>query len=330
MVKTTKTKKAEKTDESRDSECGSACGNECCNSGSDGHECGGSCEGDSYASSCGCDSGYGCDSEKEEKSNFGTRMYTSKVMNVIKENYRVTTLQLTHHMPEAKPGQFIMVWIPDLGERPMSIGCESPLTISVANVGEVSAKISSLKKGDLISYRGPFGNGFSIPRGAKRILVIGGGYGVVPTYFLARFAQRYGFETIAVIGARTGKDIIYEKQLYSVCKEVFVTTDDGTHGKKGTVMSEVDHLVESKKFDYVYCCGPERMMEAVANVCRIHRVPCQISIERYMKCGVGVCGSCAIDGKLTCVDGPVFSGEEALSMKEFGKPHRDESGKMKG
>jgi dihydroorotate dehydrogenase electron transfer subunit len=69
------------------------------------------------------------------------------------------------------------------------------------------------------------------------------------------------------------------------------------------------------------------MMEAVAKLCTQNRIPCQVSIERYMKCGVGVCGSCAIDGKLCCVDGPVFSGKEVLSFSEFGKPHRDATGK---
>jgi dihydroorotate dehydrogenase electron transfer subunit len=145
-------------------------------------------------------------------------------------------------------------------------------------------------------------------------------------YFLSKEAKGQGIESVAVIGGRSEKDIIWEKQLFAVCKEVFITTDDGSRGKKGNVMAEVTWLVEGKHVDCVYACGPERMMEAVAKLCKQHSIPCQISVERYMKCGVGVCGSCAIDGKFACVDGPVISGEEALALAEFGKSHRDASG----
>jgi dihydroorotate dehydrogenase electron transfer subunit len=254
------------------------------------------------------------------------RMFSSKVRKVSKENYRVTTIEVEHALEEAMPGQFLMVWMPGLGEKPMSIGNRYPLTISVADVGAVSGAIGKLKAGDLLSYRGPLGKPFIIPRGTKRILVIGGGYGVVPMYFLARNAKEGGVEAMAVIGGRSGKEIIYEKQLFAVCSEVFITTDDGTRGKRGTVMAEAQALIEGRGFDCVYCCGPERMMHAVAMLCKQHKVHCQVSIERHMKCGVGVCGSCDVNGKLCCSDGPVFSGEEALALTEFGKKRRDACG----
>jgi dihydroorotate dehydrogenase electron transfer subunit len=254
------------------------------------------------------------------------RMQSSKVRKCAKENYRVTTIEVECALEGAMPGQFLMVWVPGVGEKPMSIGNRYPLTISVADVGPVSSAISKLKPGDMLSFRGPLGKPFIIPEGVKRILAIGGGYGVVPMYFLARSAKEDGIESVAVIGAKSDKDIIYEKQLFSVCREVFITTDDGTRGKKGNVMAEAQALIEGKKFDCVYCCGPERMMHAVAELCKRHGVPCQVSVERYMKCGVGVCGSCDVNGKLCCIDGPVFSGEEALALSEFGKKRRDASG----
>ena len=253
-------------------------------------------------------------------------VFTAKVRKVSKENYRVTTVEIDASM-NARPGQFLMVWVPGVGERPMSIGNADPLTISVANVGKVSGAISKLRAGDQISYRGPLGRDFSVPHNAKRILAIGGGYGVVPLYFLCRRAKEHGIEAVAVVGARTVKDIIYEKQLFAVCGEVFVTTDDGSRGKKGTVMADAEWLISSKKFDAVYACGPERMMTAVASLCTRHGVPCQVSVERYMKCGVGVCGSCAINGRLACVDGPVFNAVEVLGLDEFGAVHRDATGK---
>lgn len=252
---------------------------------------------------------------------------TRRVKKVQDENYRVKTIEMEGGLENAQPGQFLMIWVPGIGERPMSIGNGNPLTISVAAVGKVSRAICGLKAGGAVSFRGPFGKPFSVPQKAKRLLAIGGGYGVVPLYFLARRARENGLEAVAVIGAREAKDIIYEKQLFAVCKEVFVTTDDGSRGKKGTVMAEAEWLVESRKFDCVYACGPERMMHAVALLCRKHGVQCQVSLERYMKCGMGVCGSCAINGRLVCTDGPVFSGEDALAMSEFGGPQRDAGGK---
>lgn len=254
------------------------------------------------------------------------RIYTKPVKKVIEENYRVKTIEIDHDMMDAFPGQFLMVWIPGVGERPISIGNNRPLTISVANVGKVSSHICSLKEGDSISYRGPFGKPFRVPK-AKNILVIGGGYGIVPLYFLAKVAKEDGMNPYAIVGGKTGKDIIYEKPLFAVCKEAFITTDDGSRGKEGTVMVEATWLVESKQFGCVYACGPERMMKAVAETCKERNIPCQVSLERYMKCGVGVCGSCAVDGRLTCLEGPTFDGDEVLAFSEFGKKKRDASGR---
>jgi len=259
----------------------------------------------------------------------GTRlqMRTSRVKKTFPENYRVTTIEIEHALEEALPGQFLLVWMPGIGEKPMSIGNRYPLTISVANVGKVSEAIGKLKAGDRISFRGPLGKPFAVEKHFKRILVIGGGYGIVPMYFLGKSARENDLEVVAVIGGRSAKDIIYEKQLFAVCREVYVTTDDGSRGKKGTVMAEAESLISSKGFDCVYCCGPERMMHAIATFCARHSIPCQVSVERYMKCGVGVCGSCDISGKTCCKDGPVFSGGEALALPDFGKTHRDASGR---
>jgi dihydroorotate dehydrogenase electron transfer subunit len=138
-----------------------------------------------------------------------------------------------------------------------------------------------------------------------------------------------GIESIAVVGGRSEKDIIYRKQLSVVCREVLITTDDGSMGKKGNVMVEVIPLLSSGKIDAVYCVGPERMMAAIAQAAKEHKVTCQISIERYMKCGIGVCGSCDINGKLACIDGPIMSGDDAAKLSEFGKRHRDASGILK-
>ena len=255
-------------------------------------------------------------------------MQTARIAKVSAESEKVKTIELNTRLV-CQPGQFIMVWVPGIGERPMSIANNDPLTISVANVGKVSSELHKLKPGDLLSFRGPLGNGFRIQDKWKRILVVGGGYGVVPLFFLSRLACSNDVEVLGVIGAKTAKDIIYEEKLFAVNNETFVTTDDGSKGKKGTVMEEVCWILTDKKLkpDAVFTCGPERMMLAVARECLKHEIPCQVSLERYMKCGLGICGSCDLDGKTVCRDGPVFDGLEVLGLPSFGKSKRDASGK---
>jgi len=263
---------------------------------------------------------------------------TARVSKVIAESDNVKTIELNAGLL-ANPGQFLMVWVPGAGERPMSIANNDPLTVSVANVGKVSAELHKLKPSDLFSFRGPLGNGFRVQDGWKRVLVVGGGYGIVPLYFLSRMASGNRIKVVGVVGARTAKDIIYEDKLFAVSEETFVTTDDGSKGRKGTVMEEVCWILDAdnpkhktgnpKRLvpDAVFTCGPERMMLAVARECLKHEIPCQVSMERYMKCGLGVCGSCDLDGKTICRDGPVFDGLEVLGFESFGKSKRDASGK---
>jgi len=258
-------------------------------------------------------------------------MQTARIGRIIQESEKVRTFELNTRLL-CEPGQFLMVWIPGVGERPMSIGNNDPLTISVANVGKVSSELHKLAPGDLLSFRGPLGKGFRVQESWERILVVGGGYGVVPLLFLARMATSNNVQTLAVIGARTKEDIIYEGKMYAVTAETFITTDDGTAGVKGNVMVEVQRLLETgnRVPDAVFCCGPERMMLAVARKCMEHEIPCQVSLERYMKCGLGVCGSCDLSGKSVCRDGPVFDGLEVLGLEEFGQYKRDASGKKTG
>jgi dihydroorotate dehydrogenase electron transfer subunit len=257
-------------------------------------------------------------------------MQTARVGRVASESGKVKTIELDTRLV-CEPGQFLMVWVPGVGERPMSIANNDPLTISIANVGSVSSELHRLKPGSLLSFRGPLGNGFKVQDGWKRILVVGGGYGVAPLYFLAKMATSNDVETLAVVGARTAKDIIYEDKLYLVTAETFVTTDDGSKGAKGSVMVEAERLLADRKRRpaAVFACGPERMMLAIARLCLKHEIPCQISLERHMKCGLGLCGSCDLGGRSVCRDGPVFDALEALSIKEFGESRRDASGARK-
>jgi dihydroorotate dehydrogenase electron transfer subunit len=245
----------------------------------------------------------------------------AKVLKAEKENEKVTRLVLDCKL-DCQPGQFVMVWIPGVDEKPISISESKPsLEICVANAGPVSEKISKLRAGDEIFVRGPLGRGFE--RKGKRWLLVGGGYGFGPLRFLARVGKEEGKSVEAILGART-KGLLMRK----ACCETCFVTDDGSEGKAGTSVDELERRLAGKsaKTDVVFSCGPERMMEAVAKACKKRGVQSQLLVERYMKCGFGICGHCAMGGWLACTDGPAIYGEEALKNPEFGKVRQDRCG----
>jgi len=247
-------------------------------------------------------------------------MLTARIAKVQKENYRMTTYELDYKL-EAEPGQFLMLWLPGKGEKPMGIADTEPLTLSVAHVGDFTEEMRNLKEGDLLSFRGPMGNGFKTK---KSMLLVAGGSGVVPMHLLAK---KSGARIFTVLGARNKDELAYEKRFKKLSEELLVATDDGSKGFKGNAVEAAKKLLEKHAVDLVCSCGPERMMKALAELCKKKNVPCQLSLERYMKCGTGICGSCMLGDKRVCKDGPVFTGEEALSSKEFGNMKRDASGR---
>lgn len=251
---------------------------------------------------------------------------TFRVASIREDNYRVKTFTLDGGL-DCKPGQFVMLWMPRLNERPFSIMDNNPLRFNIANVGETSAKIHSLKVGDKISLRGPYGNGFSLKGGEKKVVLVGGGYGVAPLYFFAKHCLARGVTPVMVIGGRTAQDILLEKDFFELGVKTIVTTDDGSLGMKGFATDGAKHAIAEGGVDAVYSCGPEKMMAVLAVACRDAGIHCQLSTERYMGCGVGICGKCVCDGVRLCRDGPVLTGEEALALKDFGKAKRDPSGK---
>ncbi len=264
---------------------------------------------------------------------------TAKIRELVEENYRVRSFVLDKGVA-AEPGQFVMVWVPRFDEKPMCVVNDAPLTLSVANVGPFTQKLFELKQGDLLSFRGPLGNCFSLEgKGGKKfgkILLAGGGYGVAALNFLAKKARQEGIEVTMVVAARRKEDLILEKEFFDKGVKVFVSTDDGSAGFKGRAHELVEKLLaeegegnkgkEGRGYDGLYACGPEKMMEALAKTSKKHGLPSQLSLERYMGCGLGVCAKCDCGGKLVCAEGPVFSGEEALQLAEFGETHRDTMG----
>lgn len=223
------------------------------------------------------------------------------------------------------PGQFVMVWIPGLDEKPFSLSyAKGDMGISVLRLGPFTTKMHSLREGDMVGVRGPFGRGFKIS--GDKILIVGGGCGVAPLAPLAEEACKRGKDVTAIIGARTGTEVFFDERIKRTGARVIITTDDGTAGLKGFTVDALRDILEVEEFDQCYTCGPEVMMAKVLQQ-TYGRIPTQASLERYFKCGIGICGQCALDesGLRVCKEGPVFRDKEIMNG-EFGKYRRDASG----
>jgi dihydroorotate dehydrogenase electron transfer subunit len=223
------------------------------------------------------------------------------------------------------PGQFVMVWIPGVDEIPMSLSYLGDTKgITVKPIGEATEALASLGPGDKVGLRGPFGRGFAISE--QRTLCVGGGVGVATMMPVVTSFKDRGLVEIA-IGALSEAELIFEERSMNNANRVHTSTNDGTKGFHGTVVDMVKPLISSGDFRMVIGCGPEKMLSSLVEVCRKCNVQCQMSLERYMKCGVGLCGSCAMNGKRVCADGPVFFGDELDGLNEFGRCKRDRSGR---
>ena len=227
----------------------------------------------------------------------------TKITKVIKESATVKTFVL-EAVIEADPGQFIMVWLPRVDEKPFSLVDADPVTITVARIGPFTEKLHRLRIDDRIWFRGPLGRGFEL-RG-EQILLIGGGCGVAPLAFLTQRAVRGGRQVTAVIGAQSRADLVFPQRFAELGCSVVLATEDGSAGVRGLATDAAESLLERDEADAVYACGPEAMLERVLELCQRHGLSCQLSLEKYMRCGLGVCGSCQVERMLVCRDGPVF------------------------
>ena len=233
----------------------------------------------------------------------------------------------------AKPGQFLMIWIPRAEELPMSVmisNKKNHAAITIRKHGFGSTSLFEKKQNDLIGVRGPYGNYFSISKDVKRPLLVGGGTGLVPLLRLAGSLNSARIDTTLIIGARTHPEVFFEelalKSLSDTTHHVVVTTEDGSYGIRGQTTDAMLNLINTERFDTVYTCGPEGMMKKVFELARKKSIPIQASLERYMKCGIGICASCCIGDRLVCKDGTIFNGKDLSSLSEFGHEYRDKSG----
>ncbi len=216
---------------------------------------------------------------------------------------------------ELVPGQFVMVWIRGVDEIPMALSYENAITVQ--KVGPATSALFELEVCDSVGIRGPFGNGFDIKNG--HILLVAGGVGAAPLAPLAEKANASGIKVTTLIGARTKEELLFRER-FGATGNVQVATDDGSEGIHGFVTQLIK---EPDRYSQIYCCGPEIMMKKVLDT--VAPSKSQFSLHRYIKCGIGICGACCIDGLRVCRDGPVFSGK-VLKKSEFGVYRRNECG----
>ncbi|MGB9960074.1 MAG: dihydroorotate dehydrogenase electron transfer subunit [Candidatus Bathyarchaeales archaeon] len=258
------------------------------------------------------------------------RLRTTRILSVKKESPTVKTFTFKdNHCAKAKPGQFLMLWIPGVDEIPLSIlnaKEDGAISVAVKRVGEATEALHKKKAGEIIGVRGPFGNSFTPKRG--RVLMVGGGTGNVPLLFLAK---RLAKEKITfVTGAKTREELLFLEKLYAQLgrENVLAATEDGSYGFKGLATQPLEALLAREKFEMVYACGPEQMVQKVFNLAEKYGIGFEASLERLMRCAIGICGSCVIGKYRVCRDGPVFTTEQLRTVKkEFGVFKRDFDGK---
>ena len=226
---------------------------------------------------------------------------------------------------EVLPGQFLHIQIPDAGDtilrRPVSINSydrnAKEFTLVYQLKGKGTKRLSQLNAGTQLDFTGPLGNGFSIPKDAKSIFLVGGGVGVAPLRYLAEAYPDRVFT--AFLGFRTERTS-YQTEIFRKHSQIlFVATEDGSMGRKGFITEQVKQVMElGKKPDLICACGPTPMLRSLQKI--VHDIPCLISLEERMGCGVGACRACVCKVKQwgeetykrVCCDGPVFDMKEVI------------------
>lgn len=226
---------------------------------------------------------------------------------------------------ELKPGQFVNIAVPgnamSLLRIPLSYAAADPeagtVEIWYAVVGEGTERLSRMAPGDTSDLLGPGGNGWHIPEGCSRALVVGGGIGVPPVLCLARELAARGIAFDACVGAATSASLVGPEDLEALgAGTVRVATDDGSLGHCGFCTDPASELIGAGAYDYIATCGPEPMMAKVAAAAADAGVFCEASVERMMSCGFGACSTCAVETvngmKGACMCGPVFDAKEVV------------------
>jgi dihydroorotate dehydrogenase electron transfer subunit len=257
----------------------------------------------------------------------------------VSPGYHRIRLTAPHAMLGAKPGQFVMVRVREgidpLLRRPFGIfdvgafSSEYPdaprqyyLEILYKVVGKGTSILSALHDKDYVDVLGPLGNGFTPGTSGEENILVGGGFGLAPLYFLAKELIKVSSPKV-FIGGRRKEDVLCVTEFEQLGIDTYVATDDGTLGSQGMVTEVLEqHLSRNKGNRVVLACGPEPMLRAVAQLCEKQEIRCQVSLEAAMACGVGACLGCVTKGhdhsedtpsyRCVCKEGPVFDSTDLL------------------
>jgi NAD(P)H-flavin reductase len=227
---------------------------------------------------------------------------------------------------KAKAGQFVVVVIDEKSERvPLTLAGwdknKGTITLIFQKVGFTTKKLGALNSGDYIQHiLGPLGHPTEVNK-VGTVVCIGGGVGIAEVYSVSRAFKEAGNRVLGIIGARSKELLILEDKMQEICAELFITTDDGSYGRKGLVtdaLKELFDVVEKSTHtqfpDLVYCIGPVRMMKAVSELTATFKIKTIVSLNPIMVDATGMCGSCrcTVAGKTVfgCVDGPDFDAHQ--------------------
>ncbi|MDR1562668.1 MAG: dihydroorotate dehydrogenase electron transfer subunit [Dysgonamonadaceae bacterium] len=229
--------------------------------------------------------------------------------------------------PDIMPGQFVQVKVEKSPltylRRPISIHFvnseEREIGLLVQVIGEGTKIIAGVATGEKLNLIYPLGNGFSLPVNEdkrQRFLLVGGGVGVAPLLLLGHRLKRLGFTPDFLLGAFSA-DKFFDNKPFEETGNLYLTTEDGSAGEKGYV---TDHTVlETWNYDFIYTCGPRPMMKAIAGYALSKGIPCEVSLENTMACGIGACLCCVektVGGNVcVCTAGPVFNILELQSWR---------------
>jgi dihydroorotate dehydrogenase electron transfer subunit len=236
------------------------------------------------------------------------------------KSYCLLKLTSGRALPEMYPGQFVQVWVKNSPttflRRPISIHYvdrkKNELWLLIQKAGDGTRLIAQSRPGDKLNLLLPLGKGFTIPSpgiaGKQKLLLIGGGVGVAPLLFWGAYLKDTGFNPHFLLGART-KDELLQLEHFRNIGTADTTTEDGSYGEKGFVTHH--SILKNRCFDYLYTCGPKPMMKAVAEYAFSASIPCEVSLENMMACGIGACLCCVEDTRkgnvCVCTEGPVFN-----------------------
>ena len=220
------------------------------------------------------------------------------------------------------PGMFVILWLPDYDFLPMSISkVEGDLIeITVQKIGEGTKELFNLNRGDIIGIRGPFGNSWDIEE-SSNILIVGGGMGIAALTSLVEQLNASKKNVFVSIGAKDKNSLIFEERLVDLIPNTMCTTDDGSFGRKCYVTDTLEEIIAENNIDLILSCGPEVMMAKVQEIAESNNIKLQVSLERKMKCGVGLCGSCCVgedNDTPVCKEGPIFNSDQLKKIPQFG------------